>query len=124
MKSEYRIKITLWIITIVVLIIGCVGNNFKNITVIMGKRNYYENNTGEIIEAVFCELSDKSLHFVKLEMPDGKEYTLPQLLSGSGARYSDEREIEFWIKGNNATIKKRNIDGEFEIVSEVHIKNE
>jgi len=37
-------------------------------------------------------LSDGSLQFVKVLMPNGKEYTLPSLVSASGARFTDEHE--------------------------------
>ena len=46
-------------------------------------------------------------------MPDGRKYTLPQVVSGSGARYTDEREIEWWIKGDSAMIKKHAADGDW-----------
>ena len=55
---------------------------------------------------------------------DGKEYTIPQLVSGSGARYSDEHEIQFWIKGNKVTISKMNENGVFSIIKEGEIINE
>jgi membrane-bound inhibitor of C-type lysozyme len=35
---------------------------------------------------------------------DGKELTLPQVTSGSGARYADEAGNEFWSKGDEAML--------------------
>lgn len=45
---------------------------------------------GERFVAHYGSLSDRSLEFVKLRFPDGKEYTLPAVLSGSGVRFSDD----------------------------------
>ncbi len=56
----------------------------------------YVNKQGKSFEAIYGSLSDNSLQFVKITTPDGKKYTLPQVLSGSGARYTDDREIVWW----------------------------
>jgi len=53
---------------------------------------------------------------------EDKEYTLPQLVSASGARYSDEREVEFWIKGDEVTISRMNDDGEWNVIKTGKIK--
>ncbi len=63
----------------------------------------YENNDGKSLSVVFYKLSDSSLQFVKVDY-NNKTYTLPQLVSASGARYSDEFSMEFWIKGNTAYV--------------------
>ncbi len=57
---------------------------------------FYVNKQGKSFEALYGSLSDNSLQFVKITTPDGKKYTLPQVLSGSGARYTDDREIVWW----------------------------
>ena len=36
----------------------------------------------------------------------GEALTLPQAVSGSGARYADEQGNEFWNKGSNATLTR------------------
>lgn len=73
----------------------------------------YNCEKGEKITAVYYSLSDNSLHFVKIIMPDGKKYTLPQVVSGDGARYTDEREVEWWIKGDSAMIKRHTTNGDW-----------
>ena len=74
---------------------------------------YYESGTGERFAARYGSLSDGSLHFVKIKMPDGHEYTLPQVLSGSGARYTDEREIVWWEHHGTVRIDVRGSDGKW-----------
>ena len=46
--------------------------------------------------ARYGSLADGSLHFVKVEMPDGCVRTLPQAMSASGARYTDDRDLVWW----------------------------
>jgi membrane-bound inhibitor of C-type lysozyme len=42
---------------------------------------------------------------VKLKLSDGRSLTMPQVLSGSGARYANADEsFVFWNKGDNAFI--------------------
>ena len=74
---------------------------------------YYESRTGERFVARYGSLSDGSLHFVKIKMPDGHEYTLPQVLSGSGARYTDERDIVWWEHHGAVRIDVRGPDGKW-----------
>jgi membrane-bound inhibitor of C-type lysozyme len=62
----------------------------------------YHCNNGAKVVAIYYELSDKSLQFVKLKV-NKKTLTLPAVISGSGSRYSDSYKTEWWIKGNNAT---------------------
>jgi pimeloyl-ACP methyl ester carboxylesterase len=60
---------------------------------------------GKTVKAVF-ENAAQSL--VKLALSDGRELTLPQVRSGSGARYADAREsFVFWNKGDTAFIEER-----------------
>ncbi len=56
-------------------------------------------NLGKTIDAAFYP--DK----VDLKLSDGRQMTLPQTMSGSGARYANSDEsIVFWNKGNTAFI--------------------
>lgn len=66
---------------------------------------------GERITAVYYRLSDNSLRFVKLSMPGGIQATLPAVASGSGSRYSDEREYVWWIKGRTGLLQVRDAAG-------------
>ncbi|HRU45935.1 MAG TPA: MliC family protein [Candidatus Marinimicrobia bacterium] len=76
----------------------------------------WRSETGEKIVTQFYSLSDNSLKFVKVVLPDGKEYTLPQVVSASGVRYTDEREIVFWMKGETAFVQQRAPSGEWQIL--------
>lgn len=58
---------------------------------------------GPSIDAVF----DNAAGTVTITLPE-QTLTLPQVISGSGARYSDETTT-FWNKGNEATVE---INGE------------
>lgn len=56
-------------------------------------------------------LSDGTLHFVKVKMPNGREYTLPQAVSGSGARYTDDRDIVWWEHRGTVRVDVRGAGG-------------
>ncbi len=116
------------VITLVILITlmgnGCKERSTGVISATVGKEYTYLCIDGSVVKARFGELSDKSLSFVKIKMDNGKEYTLPQLVSASGARYSDEHELEFWIKGNRVTISKMNENGELKVEKEGETKDE
>lgn len=44
---------------------------------------------------------------VQLELSDGRELTLPQVISGSGARYANRDEsFVFWNKGRTAFVEE------------------
>ncbi len=73
----------------------------------------YLTENGEEIQARYYSLSDDSLHFVKLTLPDGKLYTLPNVMSASGARYTDDFELVWWTKGDGAFAEMRAEDGEW-----------
>lgn len=81
------------------------------VTVNIDPRVEYRNARGERVYARYGRLSDDTLHFVKLRLPGGKEYTLPLALSASGARYTDEREIVWWEHQGKARVEARNSEG-------------
>ena len=57
---------------------------------------------GKTVTAVFTNGARSS---VKLTLSDGRELSLPQVLSGSGARYANgDESFVFWNKGNTAFI--------------------
>ena len=59
---------------------------------------------GNTVAAVFHNGTQSS---VKLTLSDGRELTLPQTLSGSGARYANDNEsVVFWNKGDTAFIEE------------------
>jgi abhydrolase domain-containing protein 6 len=59
---------------------------------------------GETVDAAFTTGTQGS---VKLKLSDGRELTLPQALSASGARYANSNEtFVFWNKGDTAFIEE------------------
>jgi len=60
---------------------------------------------GKSIDATFVNVPPAS---VKLALSDGRTMTLPQAMSGSGARYANPDEsVVFWNKGNTAFIDEK-----------------
>lgn len=48
---------------------------------------------------------------VALKLSDGRTFVLPQVISGSGARYANKDEsIVFWNKGNTAFVTENSDD--------------
>ena len=59
---------------------------------------------GKTVAAVFHNGTQSS---VKLTLSDGRELTLPQALSASGARYANgDESFVFWNKGDTAFIEE------------------
>ena len=85
---------------------------FGDLTVVGGEVFTYRCDDGKIIARYYC-LSDGSLPFVRLLFPDGREYTLPQILSASGARFTFEADLTWWVKGEEATVEVRDDDGQW-----------
>jgi len=97
-----------------VLLCGCTGKrNPVALTVFGGAPVLYESDSGDLIIARYFTLSDHSLGFVKVILPGSKEYTLPQAMSGSGVRYTDDRELVWWTKGNTAFAEVRDKNGQW-----------
>lgn len=113
-----RILITLCIVAALSIVMGFQSGNQDELTVLGGDPVNYQCENGDQIVASYYTLSDSSLNFVKVLMPDEEEYTLPQVLSGSGARYTDEMELTWWIKGDSATVEMRDENGDWQTIYE------
>jgi len=97
-----------------VFLCGCAGKrNPVALTVCGGAPVVYKSDSGDRIIARYFALSDHSLDFVKVTLPGGKEYTLPQAMSASGVRYTDDRELVWWTKGNTAFAEFRDKNGQW-----------
>ena len=94
---------------------GCAGWRQAGLTVLTGERVVYECQGDDRIGATYYSLSDGSLEFVKVRLPGGKEVTLPQALSASGVRYTDDREWVWWTKGTAAFAETREPDGTWRV---------
>ena len=96
----------------------CKGDGSCGLTVKGGEEVTYNCGSGETITARYYSLSDGSLNFVKVTLPDGKVYTLPAVLSASGVRYTDDFELVWWTKGDTAHAEKRQENGEWKTLYE------
>ena len=65
---------------------------------------FFACDAGKTVNAVFTNGTQSS---VKLTLSDGRELSVPQAVSGSGARYANNNEtFVFWNKGNTAFIEE------------------
>jgi membrane-bound inhibitor of C-type lysozyme len=92
---------------------GCGSTKEEQLTVTGGEIHTYQCEGGEQITVRYYALSDKSLQFVKVTLPDGQVQTLPNAMSGSGARYTDDRLWVWWNKGETGFVETRNDNGEW-----------
>ncbi len=74
----------------------------------------WRSQTGERFVARYGALSDDTLHFVKVTMPDGREVTLPRAVSASGARYTDEHDLVWWEHQGTVYVDVRREDGRWD----------
>lgn len=97
---------------LILILTGCASRQIEQaLTVKGGAIVDYLCDGGDTAQARYYTLSDDSLHFVKVFLQNNKQYTLPNVVSASGARYSDDRELTWWIKGDTALVEVRGRDG-------------
>lgn len=65
----------------------------------------YRCQDGSRLAATYYNLSDDSLSLVKITV-DAKTYTLPQVVSASGVRYTDLFRIEWHVKGDTGLLNR------------------
>ena len=110
-----------------VSVCSCCTNLHTVLTADIGPPVYYTNDNGDLFVARYGSLSDGTLDFVKVKMPDGQEYTLPQVLSASGVRYTDERKLVWWTHQGTVRVDVRDADGKWKTkyseLREVHERN-
>ncbi len=107
-------KITHVLLACLIFICSCCDNADQNtLNVTLGDPVRYGSADGQIFKARYGSLSDNSLHFVKVTMPDGREYTLPQVISASGVRYTDERSLVWWTQKGTVRVEVRDTNGEW-----------
>ena len=92
---------------------GCVAIQHTVLTADIGPPVYYRSDNGDFFVARYGSLSDGTLHFVKVKMPDGRQYTLPQIVSASGARYTDEKELVWWTHQGTVRVDVRDDQGKW-----------
>jgi membrane-bound inhibitor of C-type lysozyme len=94
------------------VVCGCATN--QRLDAKIDKPTYWRSQAGERFVARYGSLSDDSLHFVKVTMPDGRHLTLPRAVSASGERYTDERELVWWEHHGTVRVDVRRDDGRWE----------
>jgi membrane-bound inhibitor of C-type lysozyme len=87
----------------------------SKLSLLAGKTIHYQCSNHSNVTAIYYSLSDHSLSFVKLTL-NGNQYTLPAVVSASGARYSDLRKIEWWEKGGTVTLNEDVNDSQLKII--------
>ena len=70
---------------------------------------------GKQVVARYGGLSDGSLNFVRLTLPKGQQITLPQVASGSGARFSADQDVTWWSKGTGGFLQRRDATGQWQM---------
>ena len=117
-----KVAIAIAVIQLVIAFTGCSTLAKEKLNLELTQEVEYICSDESKINVRFYTLTDNSLYFVKVKMVDGKEYTLPQVIAASGARYSDEYSLQFWIKGNSMTLYKMNEEREWRIIKEGTVK--
>lgn len=84
----------------------------KPLTVQKLSQAHYRCAGGKTLDVGYYQLSDDSLGFARFSV-DGKRYTLPQALSASGVRYSDDGLLQWWSKGDTGRLERRDDNGEY-----------
>ncbi|RYV01046.1 hypothetical protein SOPP22_16800 [Shewanella sp. OPT22] len=103
----------IFITTTLFFVYGCSAISRPTLTVILSAPQYYKSNDGDLYIVRHGSLSDHSLGFVKIQMPGGNTYTLPNSVSGSGVRYTDNRELVWWEHQQTVRIDKRDRNGDW-----------
>ena len=113
MLKRYKVVVVAGMLMALSLV-GCAEKSHEpELTVRVGQPVRYMSENGDRFVARYGSLSDKSLSFVKVQMPDGREYTLPQVVSGSGVRYTDERELVWWTHQGTVLVEMRDAEGDW-----------
>jgi putative hemolysin len=118
------------IITILIILVSVGGFYFyqksnKNVPIVLAPTNEIINsvtfNCAELknIQAVFYK------NKVEIALSDGRKMSLPQVISASGARYSNEDEsFVFWNKGNTAFVEEGGNSTFKECIDQGSVKSE
>jgi membrane-bound inhibitor of C-type lysozyme len=110
MKAKHRsgMQRFFWLV-LLSTVSGCATG--EHVGVQLGKPICYHGPDGKRFVARYGGLSDGSLAFVTVTMPDGQALTLPAGLSASGVRYTDGREYVWWEHQGTVRVDIRRDDG-------------
>lgn len=109
-------KCSSFLLSISILLVGSstYAQDKAQLTLVGGDPVHYLCQQNQTLTVRYYSLSDKSLDFVKLTLPNRQEYTLPQAMSASGVRYTDEREFVWWNTGKGGFVEKRDANGQWQ----------
>lgn len=106
-KSMFNVKLKILLISVLLLIQGCAQrkphSNDVELQVLGGEALSYQCEGNAQIKVKYYSLSDSSLSFVKLQLPNDPEITLPSVLSASGINYSNS-SLTWSEKGGVASV--------------------
>jgi membrane-bound inhibitor of C-type lysozyme len=108
-------KISILLAVILASTVSVAFAKTKKLSVSSPKTVNYQCNNDSKVTASYYKISDNSLSFVKLTLK-GEAYTLPNLVSASGARYSDMNKIEWWEKNGKVTLDEEVTDDKSKLV--------
>ena len=89
------------------------ADKLQRLGVNLDQPTYWQGPKGERFVARYGSLSDDSLSFVKVTMPDGRQWTLPRAVAASGERYTDERVV-WWEHHGTVRVDVLRDDGRWE----------
>jgi membrane-bound inhibitor of C-type lysozyme len=111
MFKRHRIAVVVSML-IALSLAGCANSSHeRELKVHIGQPVHYRSQNGDCFVARYGSLSDNSLHFARVQMPSGREYTLPQVVSASGVRYTDERDLVWWTHQGTVSVEVRDAEG-------------
>jgi membrane-bound inhibitor of C-type lysozyme len=93
---------------------GCNTIKSNSLYLIHENSTLYKCENGDEIIANYYSLSDNSYWFVDIHLSNGKNYTLINVNSASGAKFMND-EIVWWTKGDSAFTEFRDDQGEWQI---------
>lgn len=102
------------VLVVCVILTACALGKHPKLTALLQSHVVYQCENTELVVADYYALADNSLRFVKLSLPNGEKFTLPNVLSASGARYTDDAELLWWSKGDTAFAQRRDRDGQWQ----------
>ena len=97
----------------IMFLCSCVTKQHTVLTVNIGPPVYYRDDNGALFVARYGSLFDDTFHFVRVKMPNGQQHTLPQIVSASGVRYTDEKELVWWIHQGAVRVDIRTAAGKW-----------
>lgn len=82
-------------------------NNNEQLTVAIKEYSsvLYRTENKENLLAKYYISEEAAENYVVITLPNKEEITLPQVISASGARYSDGEKFEWWTKGSQGILK-------------------